>query len=188
MTVRAKIPVVWNGLGGFPGVSVFYSSTANAVTAVAALTTFFTAIKGLFPTGLTWDLPSSGDTFEDTDGSLSGVWTGATGSQVTSTGGVTSYAAGVGARVQWTTGAVINRRRVRGSTFLVPLLGSSYENNGTIAPSPLGTMTSAVNALVVSDQTMIYHRPSPGGSDGALIDIVSGIVPDRVATLRSRRT
>src|SRR6188508_3456659 len=120
MPVIARIPVVWNGLPGFPGVSVFYSTSANAVTAVAALATFFNAIKGSFPTGLTWDLPASGDTLNDADGGLSGVWTGATPGTVTATGGVAGYAAGVGARVEWTTGAVINRRRVRGSTFMVP--------------------------------------------------------------------
>lgn len=175
-------------MGGLPGLSVFYSSTPNAVTAVAALTTFFNAIKGLFPGAVTWDLPSSGDTFEDTDGSLSGIWTGATGGQITATGANTAYAAGVGGRVQWHTTAVIGRRRVRGSTFLVPLLGSQYDTNGTLSASCMGTLTSAVNALVTADQLMVWHRPSPGGSDGAMIDVVSGIVPDKVSTLRSRRT
>ena len=188
MTVRAKIPVVWNGLGGLPGVSIFYSSTTNAVAAVAALTTFFNAVKGAFPNGVTWDLPSSGDTFEDTDGGLSGIWTGATGGQVTGTGGSGGYAAGVGARIQWNTGAIINRRRVRGSTFMVPLITAAYDSNGTIASSHLGTMTSAANALVTTDTLMVWHRPSPGGSDGALIDVVTGTVADKVSTLRSRRT
>jgi len=188
MVVMAKIPVVWDGLTGLPGVSVFYSTSANAVTAVAALTTFFNAIKAQFPSQLSWTLPSSGDTITDTDGSLNGSWTGATGSVIASTGGAGAYAAGCGARVQWNTVAVIGRRRVRGSTFLVPLYGTKYDTNGTIDNTALGVFQSAANALVVADQLGVWHRPSPGGSDGAFVDVTTAVVADKVSTLRSRRT
>ena len=69
-----RLRVTWNGLGGLPGLSTFYYgvSTPNVSDAV----TFFTAIRTLFPTGLSWDIPSSGDEIDDATGQLTGGWVG----------------------------------------------------------------------------------------------------------------
>ena len=179
---------MWDGLPGLPGLSVHYAATADAVAAVAALTTFFNAIKGNHPTGLSWQLPSSGDTIDSGTGALTGGWTGATGSTIAANGGPGVYAAGAGMRVTWPTAGIGAHKRIVGSTFLVPLLGSLYDTNGTIAAGTVTTTQTAANAVVASAKVQIWHRPSPGGSDGALWPMLSATVPDKVATLRSRRT
>lgn len=183
----AKIPVVWDGLPGLPGVGVYYAAAADAVAAVAALNTFFNAIKGNHPTGLTWQTPASGDTIDEADGHLVGSWSGAAGSTVAANGGPGVYAAGAGMRVKWNSNGIAAHRRIIGSTFLVPLLGSLYDTNGTIAAGTVTTTQTAANTLVATNLLKIWHRPPPGGVTGLAHLILSANVPDKVATLRSRR-
>lgn len=188
MASIAVIPVVWDGLPGLPGVSVFYSIGTDASAAIAALNTWFGANKALYPNGLSWQTPSAGDIVDETDGELIGDYTGAAGAVTAATGGAGIYAGGVGMRVRWNTSGIVNRRRVRGSTFMVPLLGSAYDGSGTIQNASVATVQTASNALVAAGVLRVWHRPSPGGSDGVSYPFMSALVPDRVSTLRSRRT
>jgi hypothetical protein len=45
------------------------------------------------------------------------------------------YVAGVGARIVWQTGNIRRRRKVQGSTFLVPLESTTFDTNGLVASS-----------------------------------------------------
>jgi len=184
----AKIPVVWSGVTGLPGVSVFYSLGTDAVAAVAALNTWFGQIKTLVPSAVTFQTPSDGDIVDETTGTLLSDFTGASGSSITGTGGSGSYAAGVGFRVRWGTSGIENGRRVVGSTFIVPVLGSIYDTSGTIANASVSDVQGWSNTLVSAAVLRVWHRPSPGGSDGSAYPFMSASVPDKVATLRSRRT
>lgn len=188
MASIAVIPVVWDGLPGLPGVSVFYSIGTDASAAIAALNTWFNANKALYPTGLTWQTPSNGDIIDEEDGELVGDYTGAAGTVTTATGGAGVYAAGVGMRVRWNTSGILGRRRVRGSTFMVPLLAAAYDGSGTIQNASVASVQTASNALVASATLRVWHRNSPGGSDGKSFPFMSATVPDRVTSLRSRRT
>lgn len=180
-----RLRVTWNGLGGLPGLSTFY--LRDEETDVSAVKTFFTSIKDNFPSALSWDIPNGGDVIDTATGALTGGWTGTNGGTVAATGGSGTFASGVGARVQWTTSTVINGRRVRGSTFLVPLLGACYSSSGDLAATQRGVMQSAATALAASDLTVVWHRPDAGASNGSLVDITGAVVPTRVTTLRSRR-
>ena len=72
-----RVRVEWNGLAGLPGISTFYVGTTDAD--ISELVTFYTAIKGLFPNGLNWTIPSVGDVLDEATGELEGthVFTGA---------------------------------------------------------------------------------------------------------------
>lgn len=185
MTTMRRLRVTWNGLGGLPGLSTFYYgvATPNVSDCVA----FFNAIKALFPSNLAWDIPSSGDEIDDATGQLTGGWIGTGGGAVSATGGGTAYAAGTGARVRWDTLVVTGGRRVRGSTFLAPLLATQFDSSGTIATTGLGTMQTAASAYAASGVAKgIWHRPV-NGSGGLYCAINSAVVPDKVTMLRSRR-
>jgi len=185
MTTMRRLRVVWNGLTGLPGVSTFYYGVASPDVSDAV--GFFNTIKGLFPTPLSWDIPSSGDEIESTTGVLTGGWTGTGAGNVTATG-ATAYAAGVGARVQWQTDAIVNGRRVRGATFLAPLALLAYDTSGTLTNSEVVTMLAAANTFAASGVAKgIWHRNTPGGSDGVYANMIGATVPDRVTSLRSRR-
>lgn len=187
-TAIARIPVVWSGLPGLPGLSVFYSLGTGSSAAVADLVTFFGAIKAKFPPGLSWTIPSSGDLLIAEDGSLSGSWSGASGSTVSSTGTSATYAAGVGARVSWSSDVIVGRRRLKGRTFLVPLTSDNYQSNGTMNDATVTSFQAAADAVVAGGNLRIWARPSRGGSDGAIGPVMAAIVPDEVSVLRSRRT
>lgn len=180
-----RIPVVWSGIPTGPGVSVFYGAEGSVVN--DDLSTFFTAIKGLIPTGTSIIIPSSGDTISEATGDVAGTWTGAAGGSIVCNGAA-SHAAGVGGVVQWMTGGIVNGRRVKGRTFLVPLFASAYDNNGTLIDAQRNTIQTAVDALVVGagGNLMVWHRPT-SGVGGSAHAITSGKVSDTVAVLKSRR-
>lgn len=185
MTDIDRVEVTWTGLSGLPGVSVFY--TVAGSNAPASLVTFFTAIQSVFPAGLSWTVPSSGDTIESTDGVLQGGWTGSGGATVAASGAA-AHAAGTGAYVNWATASVVGGRRLAGRTFLAPLMNSAYDNAGTIVTGNLTTLQNAATALAGANKLVVWHRPTtPGGTDGTEDLVISGNVPDQVTSLRSRR-
>lgn len=187
MAVLMRVPVIWSGLSGLPGISVFHWD-GGVSSDVSDIANFFDDIKPYFPTGLSWQIPGSGDNIEDSTGALIGEWSVTGGGTVGASGGTGGYAAGTGARVRWNTGAIVSGRRLRGSTFLCPLIGSVYEGNGTISGVALNQLAVASTTLASTGALKIWSRPSPGGTDGTSATVLSGLVPDRVTSLRSRRT
>lgn len=185
MTTMRRLRVSWNGLGGLPGLSTFYYGVATPNVSDAV--TFFNAIKALFPTGLSWDIPSSGDEIDDATGELTGGWIGSGGGSVAATGGSGNYAAGVGTRIRWDTLVITGGRRVRGGTFLAPLLGSCFDSSGTVNNANLVTLQAAASAFAASGVAKgIWHRPV-NGSGGLYAAINSAVIADKVTMLRSRR-
>ena len=185
MTNIRRVPVVWTGLSGLPGVSVFYAG--DAVDAGAGLDAFFSAIATRFPNGLSWSLATSGDKISMETGELTGVWTGGTPINRSGAGGSSGYAAGVGCAAVWLTNGITNGRRRRGRTFLAPLLASCYQSDGTIESATFGAIQTAAANLVTAGSISVWHRPSPGGSDGSASAVIGSSIPDRVTALRSRR-
>jgi hypothetical protein len=183
-TIR-RYEVVWSGISALPGLSVFYSDAATA--AGADIKAFFTAIKGFFPSSLTWNVPTSGDEISDATGQLVGGWTDAGGGTVTSSG-VGAYAAGTGGFVTWQTGTIVSGRRLKGRTFLVPLLHDSYDSGGNVTSGTRTTLQTAATALVTAGTTKIFHRPTSIGAANGTSSVLSGAtVSPQVTSLRSRR-
>ena len=186
-----EIRVAMSGLDGGPGVAVFYAPDLDS-TAVAALVTFFNAIKNLLPNGTSWQVPGSGDLIDETNGELKGTWTQSGASTLSSTATVAAYASGVGACIQWQTAGIVHKRRVKGKTFIVPLLAAGYDNNGTILGTTVTTLQNAANTLVSTSNLQIWSRPFKGTPtnpqrSGAAYEVTAGLVLDRVARLRSRQ-
>lgn len=183
-----RLRVAWGGTGPVgPSVStLFFSGTMTGRP--AAVVTLLDAVKAQFPAGMTWDIPSSGDTLEDSTGVLTGGWTASGGGQVVATG-TGNYAAGVGARVVWNTTAVFQGRRVHGAMFWVPLVVSQFDASGTINNGTLTTWQTALNTFIaaVTPDLKVYSRPRPNGAY-ATSAVTSASVPDKVTTLRTRRT
>lgn len=183
-TIR-RCYVTWNGLTALPGLSVFYAP--SGVDPTGDLVTFFNAIKALFPSGLTWTVQNGGDELSDATGVITGAWAGAGGTGVVGSGGGLAYAAGVGCYVNWQTGTIVNGRRVRGRTFLTHMITTAYDTSGTITNANVVTIQNAANAVVAGGKTVIWHRPSPGGSNGSSAALLSANVPDQVTSVRTRR-
>ncbi len=186
MASLERVVVEWTAGTALPGISVFYGNP-SVPTLANEVYTFFDSIKALIPSSLSLTIPSSGDIIDDADGALAGSWSTTGVGSLAMTGGG-SYAAGVGCRVVWRTNGVRNRRRVRGSTFLCPLITNVYEANGTLTSSALSTISTAAGVLASSGTLAVWSRPTTvGAADGDSNTVLSALVPDRVTALRSRR-
>lgn len=188
MTNLARVRVEWSGtpVTG-PGLSTFYFDSAGEGW-VADLVTFFTAVRAFVPTGAAMTVPSSGDLIDDASGELVGAWSEPGGALVAGNGNGT-WPQGVGARVVWATDGIRNGRRVKGSTFIVPIVSSSFEGASGLTAGAQSGLGNAANALVTAQAgTMrIWSRPLPGQAGTSSV-VIDGDVPDKVSWLRTRRT
>jgi len=179
------VKVIWNGATGLPGLSVFYSADPDDAT--ASLGTWFTAIKGLFPTGMSWQIPSSGDKVDVATGQLTGGWTGGTAASIACNGS-TTYAAGTGAFIRWGTGLIVGGRRLKGRTFLCPLTANQYDTDGTLLSASVTTINTATSTLVATNKLVVWHRPSSvAAANGVASTTTSGAVADLTSSLKTRR-
>lgn len=184
----ARVLVSWVG-PAVKGLSanVLHFAADGGPPSPAAIKTAYQAIGGCIPTGQSVLIPNSGDIIEDTTGELIDVWTAGVAGQVDGAGG-TAVAAGVGACVSWKTGGIINGRRLRGRTFLVPFATSSYDTDGTLTSTANTQVANFRAAMMASGPMAVWHRPTTkGGTDGNSYGIVSSSHRDVVAFLSSRR-
>lgn len=184
----ARVRCSWQNWPGAPGVSTFYGDDDITQATVDSIRTFFQALVTLLPTGLTINVPSSGDIIDQSSGTLTGVWSvGSTPATVTGAG-AGAYAGNAGAVVHWLTDAIVAGRRTRGRTFLVPLVGSAFDTSGSLSTTAHTAITNAAAALVSANPGLlnVWRRPKPGFSGGNA-SITSSRVPDLAISLRSRR-
>jgi len=101
----------------------------------------------------------------------------------------TGWVEGVGARIKWQTSGIRGGRRVRGSTFLVPLGVQHFDSAGKIdaAAVSLADVEAAAFVSATTPNLRIWSRPN-GGPNGQSNEVTGGAMPDQVSWLRSRRT
>jgi len=169
------------------GVSTFYFDEAHSGW-VADLQAFWVALAARVPSVVTFTTLNTGDIIDEDTGDLVGTWTDGATSTVNSSGsGV--YAAGVGVRGRWPTSGIKNGRRVRGSTFIVPLVGSAFQSDGTIDGTVWTSISTAFGNLYTAGAGYQYVWSRPVAGAGGQANLVIGTdVPDKVSWLRSRRT
>jgi hypothetical protein len=184
----ARVRAFWTGnavTGG--GVSTFYvsESASGFVTDIRA---FFESIKGIIPSGNLIDVPASGDLLDVTTGAISGAWSETGAAQVVCSGSG-AYVKGAGLRVTWATGGLRNGRRVKGSTFICPIVANSFESDGTPVAATITLVDGAASTLraALPGELMVYSRPA-GGLGGQASAVIGSSVPNAASWLRSRRT
>jgi len=173
---------------GAPGYMNLYFANSTPTDFTVAARAWCEAIKGLFPAGLTMQVPAAGDVVDESTGTITGSWSAPAVAIVTATGGGTNTGAS-GAIVRWETSAVRNGRRVRGRTFLVPLVSTAFESNGSLVAGTITTLTTATNGLLtaVPNDPQVWARPTPFTA-GDNYAVTSAVIPDFSAVLKSRRT
>lgn len=170
-----------------PGVTTLYFEEAGSGF-VTGVQNWVAAWKNYIPSGISMKVEGFGDLIDVATGGLSGTWTD--GTTLTQTGTFAgSYAAGVGCRTVWQTNGVHNGRRVRGSSYVVPIGGSLFDTDGTLAGATKTAIEGAGTTLVglATNVLCVYSRPS-AGSGGQSSPVLSAEVPDKVSWLRTRRT
>lgn len=179
---------------GAPGYTNFHFTDLSAdpgpVPARAATSAFFNAISPLLPAEVNWISEGEVAVIDESTGMVTD-YVMAEPNPTPGRGGASGgYSAASGAVVTWNTAGVRNGRRVRGRTFLVPLGGNSYQMDGTLTTSAIGTINDAAEELVgesgFESGFCIYSRPSASGP-GGVFPVIGFRVPDMAAVLRSRR-
>lgn len=186
--------MVWNGFAGAPGYTNLHflhpdtPSQADLDATAVKVKTFLQTIAPYLPSTASISYPGTMDKLDTGTGELLDVFNIPV--QATTSGASGSaYSAAVGACVNWQATGIVNGRRLRGRTFLVPLAGA-FQTDGTLDTSFLSTLRTAATTFATSTSGLdisVWHRPSPGGSDGAAGEVVSATVTDKTAVLRSRR-
>lgn len=179
--------VEWTGFPGAPGYSTFYAVPGSDVA--FSLAAFFENMKTWLPQNVKIQVPTSGDTLEDTTGIIESSWSTAAIPLVTGTN-TQAYAAPAGIHYNWITNDFINGRRVRGKTFIVPMSSACFDNDGSLT-STIVTQVGTVGDLfmtAVEDNLLIYHRPAKGThAGGKACRVVGYNFRDRASVLTSRR-
>lgn len=183
---RIRVALTGSAVVG-PSVSTFYAE-GSVSTAVSALRSFYDSIKTALPTGLNVQVANSGDDIDDAAGTLIGTWSSSPAPALVTGTGSGQWAEGVGARVVWNTSGIYRGRRVRGSTFIVPLVSAAFEGGGGLVAATQAQIQSAATALIAAAPTLVIYSRTTGGTPGESNAIQSATVPDQVSWLRSRRT
>jgi len=151
--------------------------------------TFFDAVKAHLPGGSDVKVQRLYQVINDLNGNITGEANlAADPTVVNGTAGPIAYAGPAGACINWETGHFnANGRRVRGRTYLVPLV-NAYETDGSLSAAALGTVAAAASAAIGGTGSLgVWTRPTPGGSDGTFNLAISALVKDKAAVLTSRR-
>lgn len=193
---RLRITLSGSAVVG-PSVMTLYQDAAH-VGLPAAAKTWLDALKANFPPSLTFTIPDGGDLLVAENGDLEGTWSDGGGGSVTGTG-VGGFLQGTGARIVWGTAGVTGNRRVKGTTFLVPLQAGDFDSSGIMAPASYTALNTPTQTFLTTMGTglVIWTRrrkadatktPPVTARDGAMHPVTSATVSRQVTTLRSRRT
>jgi len=197
MAPIARIKVRLSAFSGAPGVMTFYC--LDPATFRPGLVAFMAATAPLMADTVVCTTEAAGDIINDANGDITGSWfEGAEVIHNGATGG--AYSAASGAVISWNTTAVVNSRRLRGRTFIVPLGGAQNEGNGTLSSAFLNSIRSNAATLIAASpgQMLVWSRPVEAGTftaagvavpprAGSSASVASATIRDKVAVLRSRR-
>lgn len=191
----ARVRCTWSGTGIIgPGVSTFHIQGDQGALLAAGLNNFWQSLMGNLPATTNVTIPAGGEVIDDVTGDLTGVWSGGPGTNKVGTD-PGAFAQGCGGRIVWETGGVTGGRRVRGSTFVVPVGAGAYAPDGTLNEVVRGIWDTASDLLLTGNPTMvIWSKPFEHPTDpsqnrvGKSSVIEATTIPDKVSTLRSRRT
>lgn len=189
--------VTLTGFIGAPGVATYYS--AGGLSLTAGLHDLWSSYVTKMPVGVTATVESSGDLIDDATGDITGGWSEAATAQING-GQNGSYAAPAGCCVTWLTGGIVHSHRVRGRTFIVPMVATQFDNDGTLVGAARDQIVASSAAFVVAaaGSLVIWSRPFAGtppigtrpanpARPGSSHVVTGSSVRDKVAVLRSRR-
>lgn len=198
----AIVRTEWNGTSGGPGLTQLALRTtalnewsnAESQAAVDIVRAFWQGLRTSFPDELTLTVSPIVDIYNEFTGDLVNSFTAGTAPAPVIGGGTSTYAGGVGAKVNWNTGVVRNGRRVRGHTYLVPIIGTAFTNTGTVASATQLAVTTVAetmrSALIATNHPLVvYSRPvtGEGARPGVITDVIGGVCGTKSAILRGRR-
>lgn len=194
-----RVTALWQGFTGAPGYSKFsFSDLTDATSRNAAgakVRQLFEDVKAYRQIQWSVQVQPQIDEFDMATGALLGssVMTVVPAASAGTTINTAVFAGGAGYCLTWNTGLILNRRRVRGRTFMVPAI-TCFENDGTL----LAAAMTAIQAAATTFLSLTAPRPNvwsrqyntaqpPVQVGGAIAPIDSYGLRDMTSQLRSRR-
>lgn len=192
MTI-SRVTAIWTGFTGAPGYTNFFFRAFGGGDAVdlevARVRAFFAPLQVRLPNTVRIAVQQEAAILDEATGDLIDYAQATTAPTAVAGSSTDSYSAPAGAAVTWNTNGIARGRRLRGRTFLVPLAGGAYQNDGTLASATITDINTGAAALIgngTGPEAVIWSRPRDG-QGGTIAAISSHRVADQVAILRSRR-
>ena len=193
---RLRVDLSGSAVVGASVMTLYSNATGSGLP--AATVTWLNAIKANLPPSLTLTVPGGGDLIDEVTGALAGSWSDGGGGSVTGTG-VGGFAIGVGVRIAWTTTGLVDGRRVKGSTFLVPAMSGTWDSSGRMQPASVTSFNTPTQSFLtaMAGHLTIWSRPRKADATktppvtaraGSHHDVTAATVITTPTTLRSRRT
>lgn len=197
MAALYRVRTALTGFPGAPGVSTMFALDVD--TFLNSVHTFWSAVAPEMPGDVTMNVETSGDIIDDATGALVSAYSEAALAPIvgSASGG---YAAPCGGLVRWNTATILDGRRLRGRTFIVPMTGFYDDAAGGFTDAQVAVIKSAADAFIAAQSAsfVIWHRPAAArlaGEDGPARaahagghGLVTGSgVTGKFAVLRSRR-
>lgn len=188
-----RVTARWSGFAGAPGYSNFHFQSSTGVVEAAEarneVHTFFSTLSARLAPPVRIEVESTVEVLDDATGAL--VSYVQDGTELAPIVGATtgSFSGPTGAVVNWLTNSVVNGRRSRGRTFIVPLVSTAFDTDGTLTGAALADLNNAAEGLAGDGFTSgfgILSRPAGGGTI-SFSEVTGYRVPDMAAVLRSRR-
>lgn len=193
----AQFRIDWEGGPSSPGLTIFNcrdNGTGDWEVAAAAMRTFFNGLVLKIPNEYTLRVNPLINLYSETSGELQGeVTLQGTGIPAAVTGtGTGAHASGVGCRIDWKTSAIRNGRRVTGRTYLVPTIGSYFDQDGSVLSTFITELQTAgdnlKNSLSAAGlELCVWSRPTVAAPVGLLSPVVAAAPSVKAAVLRKRR-
>lgn len=188
-----RITAQWTGFPGGPGYSNFYFAGGGGLIGdqqqvADRVLASFGMITDWLPDDVTITLQPEAEVIDSDSGVITGYRGIDNAATVSGTAGQ-PFAGPTGAVVNWRTDDLRNGRRIRGRTFIVPLVSIAFDNDGTLAAGALTDLREFADNLVGGDfdsELGVWSRPV-NGSGGVFATATGYSVPDLAAVLRSRR-
>lgn len=195
---------VQTGYTGAPGYTKIHlgeiNTSVDANSAGAAFRAFLDALKAFWVVGWNYTITPTVQQYDVSTGKLVsevGMTTPPTAvnGTVTAGTGAAAYAGGTGLVLNWVTGVIVNGRKVRGRTFIVPVVQGLFSTDGTISSATITTCQAAGATFIgaLSTHMQVWSRQfdnakPPNQIGGQVHDVQTILVPDRAAQLRTRRS
>ena len=182
MPSQCRVRIAWAGWPGAPGVTTLFTNVLGGPN-LAAIRTFIDGLKVYIPAGITLQIENSGQIIDTTTGKATSAWSGATQTVVTGTG-TGGWAAPAGLLIHWKTGVFVNGREMRGRSFFVPVVSSTFTTDGTVNNTDVVNWRNAATAFITAMGGTLEtsHRKT-----GAIAPVLTASVPDKAVVLTSRR-
>ena len=183
--------------GGSPGLTTFYflpgtagGVTADAVDVVGRVQDFWATVDQLLKTTFTAEVQGEVDVINAVDGTLTGFLDGGASTVIAGVSTAENLPIAAMMLLQHLTGDVHNGRRVRGRSFIGPVVESTNDNGGTSSGSRTTLLLGGtqLDTGATASVPVVWSRPnSPLGDPGFHSEVINRTAASYYSVLRSRR-